>query len=231
MVTTDAPEKKGDLKLAPENKDTPKGDQPVSYTQEELDKAVRNTRSAALADITRLRKASEDAIKQAQAANVRLDRMMKEQEEAELQGAKDQPDVLTTIRERQARRKAEDELAQARQELNEKDERLNVIETEKAEVTRNQTASAIATRLGVDPQRLTKLAKFTDGTPEAIEELAEELPKVNSENPQNRGFKPDSNRSRGGSSQTVNDVRTDYTQGKINAVQYAEKMKALGVSP
>jgi hypothetical protein len=172
MVTQDGQEKQSDVTLTTGNTKTPK------FTQAQVDKAVRDATSAVGADIGRLKAESEKAMKAAQAAQARLEQMQKDQEQAELEAAREEPDKLAVIRERQARKKAEAELATERQIRTEYEARLKQTDAEKAEATRKENVKAIAAKQGVDPVKLDKLAKFTDGSLEAIEDIAKDLPKA-----------------------------------------------------
>jgi len=165
-----------------------------SFTKEQVEEQVRKAKSDALAEVGRLKKSSEDAIKAARAAEERINRMLKEQEEAELEAARDEPDKLTVIRERQARRQAEAKLAQIEQELSEKDKRIKLQEEKEAESTKERNAREIAARFEVDAKRLVKLAKFTDGSLEAIEDIAKDLPKKG----ETKTLTPDSGKTTGG---------------------------------
>jgi len=168
---------------------------PQTITREEHEKALRDARTAVMADVGRERKGVEDAMKSVHAAQDRLDKMVKDQEQAELESVRDDPEKLTAVQERQRRRAIETELATARLELNDKTTKLTAYESREAETARETRAREIATRLNVDPVRLAKLSKFTDGTPEAIEEIGKELPKGKRE-----GLRADSNSSIGGGS-------------------------------
>jgi hypothetical protein len=206
----------GDVKLAAEKPGTPQ------YTQEQVNKMVMDAKSAALADVGRFRVESEKALKAANAAQERLTKMQKDQEEAELFAARDEPEKLSAIQERQKRRQAESELAEARQELNEHKERLQLTEKERAESTKERNAREIAVRLTVDAEKLVKLSRFTDGTVEAIEEIARELPK------QGKTLKPDSGGSIGGNV-TFEQVREEYIKDPRNPAikeRYMEMRKA-----
>lgn len=198
-----------------------------TFTQEQVDKMVRDARTSVMADIGRQRAEAEKALKAATAAQERLSKLEAERMEAELEAAKDQPDKIRLIRESQRRKALESKLEQAETELNEHKVRLTELTQKETESRKSQISREIATRLNVDPGTLAKLAKFTDGTAEAIEDIANNLPKLNTMNT----FKPDSNRTSGGTSQTVMDVKKDYIAGKINAVQRAEKLRALGETP
>ena len=145
------------------------------FTQEEVDKAVRDTRNAALGEMGRLQKESATAVKIAQAAQERLNQMVKEQEARELEEARGDPDRLSMVQERQKRRAIESELGKVRLELQEKDTVLLHLQSETTEAQRSRLVEQTANRFQVDVTRLAKLAKFTDGSIETIEDLAKEL--------------------------------------------------------
>jgi len=148
-------------------------------------------KSDALADVNRTLAESTKARKAAEAAEQRVTQMLKDYEET----IKDDPDKLNELRGRQAKTKADAELTRVAQELDEAKLRLSQVDNEKAETLKKQKAREIASRLNVSSDRLIKLAKFTDGTPEAIEDIAKDLPKNVPENP----LTPDSNRGSGSS--------------------------------
>lgn len=209
---------------------TPGAQGTPTYTQEQVDKAVRDARTAVMADIGRQKAEAEKALKAATAAQERLAKLEQERLEAELEAAKDQPDRIKLIRESQRRKDLESKLEKAETELNEHKARITELSQKETESKKVTASQQIATRLNVDPVMLAKLAKFTDGTAEAIEEIAQSLPKIQPQNPAPT-FRPDSNRTSGGVSQTILDVKKDYIAGKINAVQRAEKLRALGETP
>ncbi len=151
--------------------------EPETFTKEEMAEATRKTKSDALAEVGRLKKSTDTAIKAAQAATGRLDQMIKDQEDEELKAAAGNTEQLSAIKERQMRRLIESKLATVETERDEKDEELKLANADKAEVTKERNAREIATRLSVSPSLLAKLAKSTDGSIEAIEEIANELPK------------------------------------------------------
>ncbi len=190
-MVTDGTEKNEGVKTS----QTTQGTSTATFTQTQVDEQVRKARSDALADIGRLKKASEDAVKSAQAAQARLEQMQRDQERAELEAVKDDPDRLEIIKERQEKRKLKAELDVEKQARTELDTRLKQSESEKTEAARAEQVKVIAAKLNVSPTVLGKLAKFTDGTPEMIEDIAKDLPKVNPA----KGFRPDSGGSQGGS--------------------------------
>lgn len=152
--------------------------EPETFTKEEMDEAARKAKSDALADVGRMKKTADTAIKAAQAAEARITQLVKDQEDAELEAARDDAEKLSAIKERQLRRQTESELAKVKSERDEKDEELKSANEERAENTKERNAREIASRLSVkNPNQLVKLAKFTDGSTEAIEDIAKELPK------------------------------------------------------
>ena len=224
-METDGTQTQDDVKLNPEKEQTPQ-----TYTKEQVEKLVRDARTAVQADVGRMRTEADKALKAAQSASERLLRLQKEQDDRELDAAKDNPPIQTAIQERQRRRQAESDLQVAQDKLNETNSKLQELSNKEKEVARERITHEIATRLNVDPARLVKMAKFTDGSATEIEDIAKELPKLNPSPPRNT-FRPDSNETVGGSPQSVTQIQEDYVKGKISNVQYSEKMKALGKTP
>ena len=200
----DEPKKAQDATTS-ENTEETSEKEPETFTREQVEERERKAKSDALADVGRLKTSADNAIKAAQAAEVRVNQMLKDQEDAELEDARDDAEKLSAIRERQAKRRAESELAQAKQELSEKDEQIKQYGDKEAESTKELNAREIATRLNVDANRLAKLAKFTDGSPEAIEEIAKELPKRGEAK---ETLKPDSGKTTGGSGGIPTNIET-----------------------
>src|SRR3990167_1409112 len=102
-----------DATLSSEKTGTPNVE---TYTKEQVDKMLRDAKSAVLADAGRAKKAAEDAL-------ARLNKLEKERQETELEAAKDDPPALAHIKEKQAHRQTLAELEierQARTELEEK---------------------------------------------------------------------------------------------------------------
>jgi len=172
-MAQDGTQDRTDSKLGAGTTQTPK-----TYTEEEHTKLVTEAKTSALADVGRLRAEASKALTAATAAEARIKAIEQAREEAEQEAARDDPPELRRIRAEQAKKRAESELAEAKQELNEKNELLKQRDAERVESTKERNAREIATRLNVDPVRLAKLAKFTDGTPEAIEDIAKDLPNI-----------------------------------------------------
>ncbi len=192
-----------------------------------LRKAVLDTRSAVLADIGRQKKAADDAMKAAQAAQERNAKLEKEREQAELESARDHPAQLSMIQERQKRRQLEAELETTRTELTSHKSRLTDYESKEAEQGKLTKAQEIAARLNVDTVSLTRLAKYTDGSAEAIEEIAKALPRTEVKK---GGLKPDSNTTVGGGA-SWEQVRAAYIKNPYDPAvrqQFLEMRRAQG---
>ena len=228
-MVTDGTQTKTDTKLSSGKAETPK--ETPTFSQEQVDKMLRDRETSIKADIGRQKAEADKALKAAQAAQKRVDEMLRRQEEAELEANKDDPAELRRIRAEQARKKAESESAEVKAQLDDANARLAEREAKDRERDKENTARDIATRLQVDPVRLAKLAKYTDGSVEAIEEVAQDLPKLNPNPPPGGGFRPDSNRSHGGGTRTKYEIMQDFNSGNISNVQYEEQLKAIGEKP
>ena len=205
--------------------------EPDKFTKEEVDKITAKIRSDTESALGRIRKETSEAIRKAtETTAARYQEIIKQREDEELLAAKDEPDRQAAIRERQQRRQAESKIAEKDTELNETKARLQEYVTKTSEITRDQTAQEVAKRLKVDPVKLAKLVKFTDGSATAIEEIASEMPKLNTPTSRNN-FQPDSNETAGGTPKSVTQIQEDFIKHRITNVQYSEKMKALGRTP
>lgn len=140
-------------------------------TPKTLEEQVAHIREVALAEVGRSRAETERAVKAANAAHERLTKYIKEQEDALEEQYKDEPNQLTKIQNRRRERDLQAELDEREKKLSEREDKAN-----KAEKERN--ISQVATRLTVDTKLLAKLAKDTDGSIEAIEAEAQNLPKL-----------------------------------------------------
>lgn len=182
MADKDGTTDGADVTLNPEQKGTPNVE---TVTLEQANKMVRDAQSAVLADVGRAKKAAEDAI-------ARLNKLEQERLDAELEAAKDDPPALAHIQEKQAHQQTKAELEKERLTRTELEEKLKQWNEEQAATAKERKAREIAARLNVDASKLVNLARFTDGTPEAIEAVAKELPKAG------RKLKPDSGSMVGG---------------------------------
>lgn len=185
------------------------GESGKTYTE----KDYQDMRNAVLGEAGKVKAEGEKALKAGQAALDRIAKWEQEQVERELEAHKDDPAEIRRIRAEQKAKEVESKLATREQELSAEREKLKTFEVEKAEATKTQTIGAIAKRLDVDVEKLIKLSKHTDGSPEAIEEIAKELPKVNPKKP----LRPDSNRSIGGNL-TWEQVRSAFIQDPYDPV-------------
>jgi len=217
----------GDV-TSPESKET--SQEPQKDLLEQVNKLMEKVRSDSLAEMGRVRKAADEAIKKATSEATKVyQELIKQREAEDLEAVRDEPDKVATIRERQARRQKETELAEAQTKLNEANTRLQELSTKDVEANRERVTKEIAERLKVDSARLVKLAKFTDGSAEAIEEIAKEMPKLNTTPP--KPLRPDSSETAGGTGKTKTQIQQDFIGGKITNAQYSEKMKAIGAQP
>ena len=185
------PNEKQDVETSAEQEDTSKTE-PETFTREQVEESARKSKSDALAEIGRYKKSADNAIKSVRAAEERIDRMLKQQEDDELEAAKEEPDRLSAIKERQTRRRVESELAKTKSELDGEKAKTTEAQEAEAKSTKERNAREIATRRVVDAKTL---IKFTDGSIEAMEELARSLPKKG----EATTLKPDSGRTTGGS--------------------------------
>ena len=171
------PNETQDVNTSGQKEETSKAE-PETFTQKDMEEATRKSSSDALAELGRFKKINADLIKSSQVLQERQERKDREADEAELEANRDKPDVLSVIKERTARRLAENELSLVRQDLSEKEERLKEVEKKEGESTKERNAREVATRLGVDPKILGRLAQLTDGSIGEIEKEAKGLPKV-----------------------------------------------------
>lgn len=134
---------------------------------------VEKAKSDALAEVGRYKKAAEEAIKQMQAVDERLSRMQDEHFEVELVAAKDDPDRLREIRQRQrdAKERASADAEKRRWDVEKAayDERIRKAEA----IERRELAREIATEFKVDYKTLEKFGNDK----ETMIELAKSLPK------------------------------------------------------
>ncbi len=120
----------------------------------------------------------------------RLDKIVKERDESDLVTHRDDPDAIKSIHARQELRTKEAELSKGEQELSDSkkahQDALDELVTSKKE----RNALEIALKHSVPFE---KLLKFTDGSTEQMEELAQSLPKK-----EEITLNPDSNTGPGG---------------------------------
>ena len=179
-MAQDRTEAQPDIALEAENKETPEeGQQLTPDQQAHVDDLVRQARNVVLADVGRLTRESERAVKAATAAGERVKRMLKEQDDVDLEAAEGSSEIRSKqeVKERIRRRQVEVELDDTKLERDSAKEELSQIKVASVETTKTQAAREIATRLNVDADKLIDAAKFTDGSKEAMEALANLQPK------------------------------------------------------
>ena len=176
-------------------------------TSELVEAAELKGKSDALADVNRTLVEANKSRKASEAAEGRTKQMLKDYEES----IRDDTARLDAFRSQETKRTADAELAKTQLELEEANEKVRLVDEEKAKSTMERNAREIATRLEVDPDRLVKLAAYTDKTVGAIEDIAKDLPKVEPRDPLN----PDSNKSSGGS-QSDEQIRENYRKDPDN---------------
>ena len=148
--------------------------EPKTFTEEQVTASNQKAVSDALSAAGRTAKALEAQQQSITADKERIAQNLKNSDEAELEANRDDPEKLSAVRERQSRRTAETKLAEKELEL--KNEQAKNTEAQEAGAvhTKEQNAREVATRLNVDAETL---MKYTDGSKEAMEDLAKSLPK------------------------------------------------------
>ena len=191
-----------------------------TFTREQVEESARKAKSDALSEIGRYKKSADSAIKATQAVEERINRMLKEQEDAELEAARDEPDALRSIRAKQTARAKEADLTKRERELG--DNKAEHEEALKAmvEFKKEQNALEIAIKHDVPFE---KLLKFTDGSKEAMEDLAKDLPKKG----ETKTLIPDSGKTIGGG-RSFKQLEQSYAEGKISTAEYETALKGQG---
>ena len=218
------PNEEQDVKTSVKKEET-SGDKTETFTKEQLEEAKRNAKSDGLAEVGRLKTENQKLVTNQQKLNVRIDKFYKDQDEAELEANRDKPDQLSAIKERQSRRTAESDLDSVTQERDELKEKQRGYDELEAKSKKEKVAIEVASRLDVDVKRLTKLAEFTDGSTEVIEEIASELPKKGDK----KELYPDSGKTIGGRDwERVQEAFIKNPDDKKNKERYLEMRKAQG---
>lgn len=216
----DEPENTQDISSG---EDTGTPAEPETFSKEQMEAERSKARSDALAELGRYKKSAEQAIESASKAQQRLEQYIRDQEEQELESAKDEPEKTKTLRANQELRRKNAELAKAQQEKKDLEDELTTIKGQQAESTKERKAREIATQYGVDASRVIDLAKFTDGSPEAIEAIASSLPKKQKE-PQ---LKPDTG-GQVGTSTNVQKALERYWKGEISEEEARKQGAVFG---
>ena len=164
-----------------------------TFTRKDIEEAERKGKSDGSADVGRLKVENQKLITSSQKLVTRMEKSQREADEAEIKAAEGNTEQLSAITERQSRRTVESDLESMTQERDEANEKLQGYAKIEASLKGEETANEVAERLGVDKKALVKLAKRTDWSVEAIEEIAGELPKKG----ESRELNPDSSRTIG----------------------------------
>lgn len=217
-MTMDGVREKQEVKPSADPKQT------STVTEEQALERERKARSDALADAGRFKAEAEKASRNAQAALERLNRLEQERIDAELESNKDDPAEIKRIRAEQKVKQLEADLAKEREAKTEYEARLQTIENEMTERNKSSISQTIAQKFNVDPVKLATLAKLTDGSEQAIEAVAEALPKRTAK------LTPDSNRSVGGLL-TWEQIQADFSKDPYNPTYYQRYIEAKSQRP
>jgi len=163
-----------------EQKETPK-ETPKTYTEASEKKAISDALSAAGRDAKSITDKATEAEKILTNAKTTRDgvkaereQWQKDRDEAERESVKDDSQALKSLQERQRQRAKDTELARRALELDEREAKHKVGLEEADKVTKELRARDIASKHNIEAEAL---IKFTDGSKEAMEELATQLPK------------------------------------------------------
>ena len=190
----------GETSLEPS---TPSG----TYTQEQVEKLVRERHSKLDTRISGLEKqmaksakAMETAERRATEAEAALTEAQKAKDEAELESIGDNPDALTLHRARMRQRERDAELTKRERTLEQNKAEHEEAIREALEFKQARSATEIASKYeGIDPATLLEL---TDGSVEKMEVLAQKLGTLKAKAP---SFKPDSGLTSGGAGKLTNE--------------------------
>ncbi len=147
---------------------------PETFTREDIDKVSQKAVSDALSKAGRTATAFEKREVAVKTSEERVAQERKDRDQAELDAARGDHEALSAIEQRHKYRETKSELAKVKQELEGEREKTKEASAQAGEIDRTVKAAEIAAKHDVD---LGTLIKFTDGSPEAMEELAKALPK------------------------------------------------------
>ena len=165
--------------------------EPETFTKEQVEQVSTKAVSDALSKAGRTATTLEKREATVKATEDRMAQERRERDQAELNAA-EEPERRSAIEERHKHRETKSELAKTKLELEAEREKSKEADAQAQEFECTQRAAEIAVKHGVD---FNTLVKFTDGSAEAMEELAQHLPKKGEEKPP---LKPDSGRTTGG---------------------------------
>lgn len=173
-MLSDGTDPNPDVTLGDEETETP---EETTYTQTQYDKAIRDARTAVLADSGRF----EQGLKQANAAAERIkkqrEQLLTELEEVEKSLTDGDARQLDAVSERKQRRTLQTNYDDIESENSELKERITQLEASQSRGDRDVRVKDVATRLKVDVDRLIEASQFTDGSLEALEGLAKTMTK------------------------------------------------------
>lgn len=191
---------------SPGTESSPSSTEPKTYTEEEVNKRHAKL-DKTIASLTRER----DGLKQnLESTNSRLDDLQRRIDEAEAEGARDNPELLNLYQERKKLREEKAQLQSDRKKLEEEraahEEELTIARETKREIEIWNIAKAH----GVDANTLKeKCQKFNLTSDEQVEEMAQTLAGSKpAETTPRQPLKTDSNAGSGGA-QSFTDVRFD----------------------
>jgi len=153
--------------------------EPETFTKETQEKAV----SDALAKAGRDAKSLEQREQALKAANEKAAQTQRDRDAAELEAASGDSDEEKRIRAKQTHRDTVAELAKVKSELEEEKLKGQQKDTERADTDREIAVWGIAQKHGVYDVTHKNLTKFSDGSTEAIEAIAQSLPKKGEQKP------------------------------------------------
>ncbi|KKL65545.1 hypothetical protein LCGC14_2153910 [marine sediment metagenome] len=194
--------------------DTSKGEQgtsektPETLTKEQVQEITHKAVSDALSKAGRDVKALEQRAEALRTSEEKHTQVVQARRERELENVRDDTGALKDTR---AKHKLEDtnaELAKTKSELDAEREKGKQRDEVVAKTTQEQNAREIATRLNVNEKTLLTLSKHTDGSKEAVEAMAQALPKMGE---MKKPVTPDSGKTIGG------EQAPDSSGGKMRA--------------
>ncbi len=155
--------------------------EPETFTREQRDKSISDALSTAGRtdkDLQEKAQKVEQAVKDARnimaTAETTRTKWQREQDERDREANKDNSEALSAIDERIKHRDTRDKLTSIEAELESTKGKLTEADKKSATYTKEQNAREIAARLKVDYKSL----MLTDGSKEAMENLAKALPKL-----------------------------------------------------
>lgn len=212
-----------------------------TLTKDELDERINDGR----ADIGRLLKAQaeetksvrdmlETVRKESESLRQEREQYLKEQEERELSGVQDKPDVHDALKLKHANRREALKLADERRDLDkQKTEHQADVEYARS-VRAKEKAENLGKTYGVDAKLLYSVV---GNDPDKMEEIAKVLPKVGSDNhePEDtasvvKGVRGANLGGKGGSraTWTLQDYEEAYIRGEVSRQKYEEVMRKAG---